>query len=308
MIGGMTLDQMRAFVAVAEAGSFRKAAVRIRRVQSAVSHAVANLEGQLGVQLFDRTGHRPELTREGRALLADARATLLKAEALRARARGLGAGVELELSIIVDALYPIRRVAKVLGEVRQSFPQVAIRLACAALGGPPEAVESGRATLGILVGDLFRNPHLVFEALDWQALVAVVAGGHPLARRAAAGERMGQSELADHLQIVQSDPTALSGDKDFGVLSPGTWRVDSQQLKHELIRAGLGWGMLPSWLVEDDVAAGNLVRLDVPALGADGRDFEQSYLVHRIDAPLGPVGNCIREALRRERPSHASPT
>src|SRR5690554_2051879 len=189
MIGGMTLDQMRAFVAVAEAGSFRKAAGRLMRVQSAISHSVANLEGQLGVRLFDRSGHRPQLTREGRALLADARAILLKVDALRARAQGLGAGVEIELSIIVDTLYPIRRVAEVLGQVRQSFPQVAIRLARAALGGPPEAVESGRATLGILVGDDFRDPRLVFEALDWLARVAVVAGDHPLARHTAAVEQ-----------------------------------------------------------------------------------------------------------------------
>lgn len=300
MIDGMTLDQMRAFVAVAETGSFRKAAAHLRRVQSAISHSVANLEGQLGVQLFDRSGHRPELTPEGRALLADARAALLKADVLRARAQGLGAGVEIELSIIVDTLYPIRRVAQVLGDVRRSFPQVAIRLARAALGGPPEAVESGRATLGILVGDDFRDPRLVFEALDWLARVAVVAGDHPLARHTAAVE---QQDLADHLQIVQEDPTELSRDRDFDVLSPGTWRVGSQQLKYELIRAGLGWGMLPLWLVADDVASGDLVRLDVPALGVDGRDLVQSYLVHRIDSPLGPVGRFIRAALLRRHPS-----
>ncbi|WP_219339722.1 LysR family transcriptional regulator [Luteimonas salinisoli] len=295
----MTLDQLRAFVAVAEAGSFRQGAARLRRVQSAVSHAIANLEGQLGVSLFDRSGHRPELTTEGRTLLADARAVLLKTDAVRARAQGLRAGVEIELSIVVDTLYPAATVAAVLAEVRQAFAQVAIRLAHSALGGPPDAVASGNATLGILVGDQFRGPRLVFEALDWQALVAVVAGTHPLARHADERERLRQSDLADHLQIVQTDPTSLSSGRDFGVLSPGTWRVDSQPLKHDLIRAGLGWGILPLWLVGDDLAARRLVRLDVPALGPQGQDFEQSYLVHRIDTPLGPVGNALRAALLR---------
>lgn len=301
MLGGMTLDQMRAFVAVAEAGSFRKGAAQLMRVQSAVSHAVANLEDQLGVRLFDRSGHRPQLTKEGRALLADARAVLLKADAMQARAQGLCACVEIELSIVVDTLFPTLTMAEILSEVRLAYPQMGIRLAQAALGGPPEAVRSGRASLGIVVGDTFRDPRLVFEALDRQVKVAVVAGAHPLARHVAAGESVEQSELADHVQIVLEDPTPLSEGRDFGVLSPGTWRVDSQQLKHDLIRAGLGWGTLPLWLVEDDVAAGRLVRLNVPAIGPGGQDFAQSYLVHRIDNPLGPVGQSIRAALLRRR-------
>ncbi len=93
MLDALTLDQMRIFVAIAEAGSFRAAASRLSRVQSAVSHAVANLEAELGVSLFDRSGHRPVLTPAGRSLLSDARAILLKTDTMRARARGLGEGV-----------------------------------------------------------------------------------------------------------------------------------------------------------------------------------------------------------------------
>jgi DNA-binding transcriptional LysR family regulator len=62
MLDGLTLDQMRTFVAVAEAGSFRTAATHLSRAQSAVSHAIGNLEAQLGITLFDRSGHRPMLT------------------------------------------------------------------------------------------------------------------------------------------------------------------------------------------------------------------------------------------------------
>ena len=79
MLDALTLDQMRVFVAVAESGSFRAAAGRLSRVQSAVSHAIANLEGQLRIALFDRSRHRPTLTPEGQSLLADVRAILLKA-------------------------------------------------------------------------------------------------------------------------------------------------------------------------------------------------------------------------------------
>lgn len=50
MLDALTLDQMRIFVAIAETGSFRAAAARLSRVQSALSHAVANLEAELGVR------------------------------------------------------------------------------------------------------------------------------------------------------------------------------------------------------------------------------------------------------------------
>src|SRR5262245_66580560 len=115
MLDALTLDQMRTFVAVADAGSFRSAAIRLVRVQSAVSHAIANLEDHLGVTLFDRSGHRPVLTAEGHALLADARAILLKVDGMRARARGLGEGVELELAIAIDPQFPLELAAAEIG-------------------------------------------------------------------------------------------------------------------------------------------------------------------------------------------------
>ena len=76
MLDALTLDQLRTFVAVAEAGSFRAGAKRLSRVQSAVSHAIGNLEAELGVILLDRSSHRPTLTSDGRVLLADGRAIL----------------------------------------------------------------------------------------------------------------------------------------------------------------------------------------------------------------------------------------
>ena len=129
MLDLLTLDQLRTFVTVAESGSFRSGAARLSRVQSAVSHAIANLETELGLTLFDRAGHRPVLTAEGQALLANARDILLRVDAMRARARGLGNGVELELSLTVDTLFPIRAVGAALTEMRATYPTVSIRLA-----------------------------------------------------------------------------------------------------------------------------------------------------------------------------------
>lgn len=59
MIGSLTLDQLRVLVTIADTGSFSAASRELRRAQSAISQAVANLEGLQGVELFDRQGHAP---------------------------------------------------------------------------------------------------------------------------------------------------------------------------------------------------------------------------------------------------------
>jgi DNA-binding transcriptional LysR family regulator len=62
MLEGVSLDQLRIFVAAADEGSFTAAARRVRRTQSAISEAISNLEAQLGVVLCDRGGRYPVLT------------------------------------------------------------------------------------------------------------------------------------------------------------------------------------------------------------------------------------------------------
>lgn len=299
MLDALTLDQMRMFVAVAEEGSFRAAAKRLVRAQSAVSHAIAGIEAQLGVALFDRSGHRPTLTREGQALLGDVRGVLLKVDILRARARGIGEGVELGLAIVVDTLFPPVVAGAALGDMHARYPAVGVRMEVAPLGGPLAAIAEGRCALGITVGETLRDPRIALEFLTTLPMVAVAAADHPLAEMARRGRPIGAAELADQLQIVLEDPTPLSGARDIGVLSPGTWRVSSQEGKHALIRAGVGWGRLPLWAVEQDLAEGRLVRVPAAALGPDGEATLQAYLAQRTDRPLGPAGRAFREALLR---------
>src|SRR5690606_8448518 len=74
MLDAVTLDQLRTFIAAAEEGSFSAAGRALRRAQSVVSQTLANLELQLGVRLFDRSGRYPRLTDAGRLLLVEARA------------------------------------------------------------------------------------------------------------------------------------------------------------------------------------------------------------------------------------------
>lgn len=300
MLDALTLDQLRVFAAVADTGSFRAAARRLSRVQSAVSHAIANMEAQLGVPLFDRSGHRPVMTPQGHALLTNARDILLRVDALRARAQGLGEGVELALSLAVDTLFPIEHAGAALVRMRAAYPSVAIRVSVLPLGGPVEALLDGTHTLGILAGEHFRHPRIAVQALGAVQMVAVVGAAHPLARLARTGAALSEADLADHLQIVQVDPSPLSEGRDFAVLSPQTCRVSGQDTKHALIRAGLGWGRLPFWQVERDLAEGRLLRVPAASLGRDSQIATETYLAHRIDRPLGPAARALAAALHAQ--------
>lgn len=298
MLDALTLDQMRTFVMVAEAGSFRSAATRLSRAQSAISHAVANLEAQLGLQLFDRSAHRPALTAEGKALLTDIREVLLRVGALKARAHGLSRGVEIELSLTIDVLFPFPLIGAALSELRERYPSVSIRLAIEPLGGPIAALLERRSALAITVGENFRDPRIAIEALTSVEMIAVVAATHPLAQ-AGNERRLTRSELAQHLQIVQIDPTPISGAQDFNVLSPQTCRVTGQDTKHAMILAGLGWGRLPSWLIERDLTEGRLVRVATRALGRNAQLPAEAYLAHRLDEAMGLAARAFAEALAR---------
>lgn len=153
MLDGLSLDQLRIFAAAVDEGSFSAAARKLRRTQSAVSETMANLEAQLGVVLFDRSGRYPRLTTEGTVLLADARTIVAGVNGLKARAKGIAGGLEPELTAVIDVFFPITAFADVAHEFRESFPSTPLRLYVEALGATVQPVMDGRASFG-LVGSL----------------------------------------------------------------------------------------------------------------------------------------------------------
>jgi DNA-binding transcriptional LysR family regulator len=106
MLEGISLDQLRTFIAAVDEGSFSAAGRRLARAQSVISQTLANLEDLIGVKLFDRSARLPVLTDQGRALLADARTVAGNVDRFKAQAKSLAGGLEPELSVAVDVMYP----------------------------------------------------------------------------------------------------------------------------------------------------------------------------------------------------------
>src|SRR4030081_335951 len=213
MLDGVSLDQLRSFIAAADQGSFSAAARKLRRAQSAVSELVSGLEDQIGVTLFDRSGRYPKLTPEGVVLLADARGVVSGVDFMKARAKGMASGLEPELSVVVDVFFPLTAITEAAKEFRERFPGVPLRLFVEALGGAYQPVLDRVTSLGVVGSLPIMPPSLSGERLTGIAFVVVAARDHPLA---SVKSTIAKSELAKHVQLVLTDRTSLSEGGGFG--------------------------------------------------------------------------------------------
>ena len=134
MLDGVSLDQLRTFIAAADEGSFSAAGRKLRRAQSVVSQTMANLEGQLRVTLFDRSARYPVLTDAGKALLGEAKTVVHGMDSFKARARTLSEGLEPELSVAVDVMFPMSVLTAAVGAFKAQFPTTPLRMYVEALG------------------------------------------------------------------------------------------------------------------------------------------------------------------------------
>jgi DNA-binding transcriptional LysR family regulator len=283
MFDPITLDQLRAFVTVVEEGSFSAAARKLRRVQSAISTAMANLELQLGVPLWDRTTKIAKLTDQGQVVLAAARRVLLEVDALKRVTSGMVLGLEASVSLCVDALFPLAALVDLCSKFAKEFPAVDLRVDTEVMSAVSARVLSGAATIGVVSPPGFA-PGLERKPLSAVRMLPVVGAGHPLAAHKGT---IPVARLADSVQIVLSERSE-SGVADQGVLSPRTWRVADLHTKHALLRGNLGWGNLPEHLVQHDLRSGKLVAIR-PEGWSDAQDTVLLFAVYRSDMTFGPA-------------------
>lgn len=293
MIESVSLDQLRMFVAAADVGSFSAAARRLNRAQSAISQAIAALESALGIPLFDRSERLPKLTSEGVKLLGTARGIVRDADALKAHARDMAGGLEPELSIVLDTMFPQCVLTKVAREWAAAFPSTPLRVYFEALGAVSQAVLDRRCSIGVIGTLQSAPPDVSKEWLFGLPLVSVVAPSHPLADL----KGMIAASVAErHVQIVLTDRSMLTAGQEFGVLGGQSWRVADLSTKQAFLCAGLGWGHMPYPAVADDIATGRLVVIEL-----EGKPTEMKMplsAIYRSDAPPGRAGRWMIDRLK----------
>lgn len=283
---------MRVFALVVELGSFTAAARTLNRAQSGVSYALSALEEQIGLQLFDRSGYRPQLTPAGQALLDDVKVILARADTLLARSQAIGQGMEAELSLSVEAMFPVTALAEVLREFRVAFPTVNLRVYSETLGAVAQQVVDGKAMLGIVMINLLPEGLQSFQ-MPRVRMIPVAAPMHPLA---AVGTTITRAHIGEHVQLVLTDRSRLTEGRDYNVFSPVTWRLSDLSTKHALLVAGMGFGSMPDHMIEADMATGRLVPLAIEGFAPEGNALALSC-VWREPSP-GPAMQWMLDRLR----------
>jgi DNA-binding transcriptional LysR family regulator len=249
----MELQQMRYVVAVAETGSFTRAAERCFVVQSALSHQVAALERELGVRLFARTSRRVEITAAGEAFLVSARVALDAAERAGVEAAAAAGQVRGTLRLGIIPTVTALDVPAARGRFRSAHPQVAVSLRVDASDALVAAVRAGESDVALLGLPEGRPPTGVrYRELVRERLVAAVGPDHPLCGRT----RLGLTVLADETfaDFPAGSPGRAQSDRAFasaGLRREVAFEAPTSEVLLGLVREGLAVAMLPERVVAD---------------------------------------------------------
>lgn len=238
---GLRIDEIRSFVAVAETGSFSAAARNLKRAQSVVSMHIAGFEAELGYKLFDRTP-KPVLTAQGRELLVGAKRVLVEADRLQNRALTLSDTQSPSIYMGIDLVLEAPVMIDLLRLFAKSFPSV--RLQIENISGS-EAKWFFTKTAMNLALVFSSDPSLESDEyiLGHSPLSIVVAKNHPLA----AIDRPTVDDLRRYRQIVvhARDPQSPSP----AVVNTDYWEIDSGLWALGLAARGVGWAILPNFLL-----------------------------------------------------------
>ena len=286
-------DAVAVFLAVLDRGSFSAAARSLGRVPSAVSMSIANLEAELDLALFDRSGREPRPTAAARALEPRARRVAAALSELDTQALALHAGLEERLTLGVASELLSAGWSAPLAALAREFPALEVDVVSGAQGDLVRRLHEGEIDFALI----FERPALevteAFQEFGRELFVAVAAPDHPLA---AGPERPRMEDLLDARQIA----VASRGSADpRRTLSREVWHTDSHLAALGLVRAGLGWSFLPRALIQPLVEAGAVVEIAFDNISNELSLYAD--LVWRRDRPRGLGARRYVELIRAAR-------
>ncbi|MEG3639664.1 LysR family transcriptional regulator [Magnetococcus sp. PR-3] len=289
----MTLEQLRVLDTIVQCGGFRPAAEQLHRSQSALSMALRNLEDQLGLQLFDRSGYRPVLTPQGHALHQQAQLVLQRADSLKNLAQQLANGAEPELKIAITALAYMPPILKQIQHVSLKTPHTKLTVLMENMNGTLERLEDGDVDM-VITEQQPQAAHYTLHPIQKSQMVPVIGTN---TSRATNTEILNKEDLEGWVQVVVRDTSRHTAPMSAGLLSGANhWVVNDFQMKKQIIEAGLGWGNMPIHLVEESLKEGKLLQLE-------GEDFHTIdlpiYVVRHHQHTMGPVAQLLWDGLKK---------
>lgn len=251
-------DNLEVFLSVLDQGSFSAAARHLKRVPSAVSMTIANLEADLALVLFDRAGREPRPTDAARTLEPQARLLVAQLRALQAHAMALTQGLESRLTLVIAPELFSANWSQPLAELASEHPLLEVEVLAAPQADALTMLHSGRAHLALVFERPSMDGREGFQEVGRESLVAVIAANHPLLLRT--GRALNEQDLIATRQIMVAGRDLAQAEPRF-LQSRHTWRTDHAPAALDLIIRGLGWGWLPRTFAQPHVAAGTLSEL-----------------------------------------------
>ena len=269
----MEIDQVRAFVAVIRGGGFTRAAPSLHLSQPAVSRRLHLLERELGAPLFERIRSGVILTEAGKAFLPHAEALLAS---MRDGAQAVAALEGADRGAITLALVGTLASTTLTGclqAFRDRYPQVELRLRTALSREVSGLVRRGDAALGLRYG-ADPHPELVCTTVHEEPRVVVCSARHRLTR--ARPRTLTPTALAGEAWIAfparhdeADDPNSATTQKCLAACGLGGAEIiaiDSLTAQKRMVEAGFGLALLPESSVDEELRAGTLRALRVPAM------------------------------------------
>ena len=248
-------EGLQAFVESVALGSFSAAARKLNKRQSTVSMAIANLEADLGLQLFDRQTRKPVLTAAGSKVLAHVQEILAASERLEVLSIRLADKVEPRLSIVFSDAYQFDAGNPVLRDFEQRYPEVELECLSGEEGDVLDLLQSGRAHLGLLMSMAQYPPDIGVMRLSNREIMGVyVARSHPLAQQ----EELTLAHLASNRHLYLNTYIA-----DKNAPTGRVWSAPNYLMLLEMTEQGFGWAELPR-SVPAQFGRGTLVELKLP--------------------------------------------
>ena len=297
------LADLRAFVAVADLGSFRGASESLHLSQPALSRRVEKLEAVLGFRLLERTTRKVELSAMGRSFIPRARHVLNELEAaligmtdLSDRLRG-----QVTVACVPSAVGSF--IARALREFHAQFPRIRVRLVDDSASETLLAVARSEADFGIsYLGT--QEPDLEFEPLIEEDFVLACPAGHALARR----RKVRWAELAEHECVMLAPGSGNRMLIDQALAGSHTRPGWSCEVRHvpallSLVEAGLGVGAVPRFSVPEGASVSVVrVPLEEPTV------VRTVGMIRRRGRPLSPAAQAFHDLLvQRARAAVARP-
>ncbi len=284
-------QQLEAFIAAAETGSFSAAARKLGKAQSAVSTMVSNLEIETNIELFDRSSRNPTLTESGKSLLAYAYTVMHSQHEFMAKAQSLGEAGEENICLAIEQNIPSKELLVVLQEFAQKFPHNQLELLDPGSGDVAELLRTNRADIGLMIEQEVYPQGFSFRGLGYSKVVAVCHPEHPLS----SCKMVSHSDLRKHRQLVGHSLNQNEKSHERYIFGPNTWLSESPHVILELLCANLGWALLHHSIVEEKIASGELIALKLA--------YQQADILQGIDVvwtenrPLGLAGQWLLNRL-----------